>query len=545
VVFDLALATLIVIGIIYVFLRSVRITFIPAVTVPIALIGTIAAIYAAGFSINILTLLALVLATGLVVDDAIVVIRTSRASARSLGPRAAAVLGTRLVFFAVLSTTVTLAAVFIPISFFPGTAGRLFSEFGFVLAFSVTLSAFVALTLVPMLASRWIGSGHHAPSRNPIGRAVSGFGVALERLYARLLDASLNAPIGDHRALLFAGAAGRLPASPQPAHPVEPRLHPDPIRAARATSTTPPGGSAGEAIVQEFHDRGEIVNVFATAQGFGGGGFMFVTLAPWDERTRTQQEITADLNRRLQEIPGISVTAFTANSLGIRGGGQGLQFAVTGPITTRCGRRDRPAPGDGTTSLRLRPPRTTPPSRMSIWSTAPRCRCRRAGPEHIGGDQTLLGAAISAPSTSATARDLAPWRRKDDQDRAGLDPIARTESGGWCSLAGQLRGGGGRAEPPAPGPAPFGADVGDARARDRPSRGDGPGHRDCGGGAPARHGYPVHRRGEGAEPGIERRRPDLRVCAPRRPPRARGAVRELRQRRHPDRHGALRAPRWC
>src|SRR5690606_12102205 len=169
--------------------------FIPAVTVPIALFGTVGAIYMAGFSINILTLLALVLATGLVVDDAIVVIENiSRQRGLGLGARAAAVLGTRQVFFAVLSTTVTLAAVFIPISFFPGTAGRLFSEFGFVLAFAVTLSAVVALTLVPMLASRWIGTGHHAASTG-IGRAVSSFGSALERLYARLLNACLRAPI--------------------------------------------------------------------------------------------------------------------------------------------------------------------------------------------------------------------------------------------------------------------------------------------------------------------------------------------------------------
>src|SRR5262249_9816062 len=107
VLLTLALATAIVIGVIYVFLRSIRITFIPAVTVPVALIGTIAAIWLAGFSVNILTLLALVLATGLVVDDAIVVIENiaRRRAVDRLGPRAAAVLGTRQVFFAVLATT--------------------------------------------------------------------------------------------------------------------------------------------------------------------------------------------------------------------------------------------------------------------------------------------------------------------------------------------------------------------------------------------------------------------------------------------------------
>ena len=172
VIFTLLLATAIVIAIIYLFLRSLRVTFIPAVTVPIALIGTFAAIWAVGFSINILTLLALVLATGLVVDDAIVVIENiSRQRGLGLGPRAAAVLGTKQVFFAVLSTTATLCAVFIPISFFPGVAGRLFSEFGFVLAFAVLLSAFVALTLCPMLASRWIGDG--GPPAEPQSRSAA------------------------------------------------------------------------------------------------------------------------------------------------------------------------------------------------------------------------------------------------------------------------------------------------------------------------------------------------------------------------------------
>jgi HAE1 family hydrophobic/amphiphilic exporter-1 len=124
---------------------------------PVALIGTLAAIYMVGFSINILTLLAIVLATGLVVDDAIVVLENIvRRRAKGMGPRAAAVLGTREVFFAVIATTATLAAVFIPLSFLPGQVGGLFREFGFVLAFSVGLSSLVALTLCPMLASRML-----------------------------------------------------------------------------------------------------------------------------------------------------------------------------------------------------------------------------------------------------------------------------------------------------------------------------------------------------------------------------------------------------
>src|SRR5690606_7947629 len=147
----------IVLLVIFLFLQDWRATLIPGLAMPVALIGVIAAVYLAGFSINILTLLALVLATGLVVDDAIVVLENIvRRRNEGLGPRAAAVLGTREVFFAVVATTATLAAVFIPLSFLPGQMGGLFREFGFVLAFAVGLSSITALTLCPMLASRML-----------------------------------------------------------------------------------------------------------------------------------------------------------------------------------------------------------------------------------------------------------------------------------------------------------------------------------------------------------------------------------------------------
>ncbi len=336
VVLTLLIATAIVIGIIYLFLQSVRVTFIPAVTVPIALIGTLAAMWVVGFSINILTLLALVLATGLVVDDAIVVIENiSRQRSLGLGPRAAAVLGTRQVFFAVLATTATLAAVFIPISFFPGLTGSLFSEFGFVLAFAVTLSCFVALTLSPMLASRLISDKELHHRHNAIGRRVAALGEAAVRLYAHLLNAALRAPmVVVVAALLFAGAAligfNLLPSE----------LTPPEDRGFIPISISVPQGSTVdytesqmrmvEQIAAPLLKSGEATNIFSIARGNGDGGFMFMTLAPWDQRTRSQAEITSQLNRELQAIPGIQVFARTSNSLGIRGGGQGLQFAITG-----------------------------------------------------------------------------------------------------------------------------------------------------------------------------------------------------------------------
>ena len=139
---SLGLAVPIVIAVIFAFLRDWRATLIPAVSIPVALIGSIAALYLVGFSVNILTMLAFVLATGMVVDDAIVVLENIvRQRGLGLGPRAAAVIGTEEVFFAVVATTLTLIAVFVPLSFLPGQSGGLFREFGFTLAIAVTLSA--------------------------------------------------------------------------------------------------------------------------------------------------------------------------------------------------------------------------------------------------------------------------------------------------------------------------------------------------------------------------------------------------------------------
>ncbi|MEE1557207.1 MAG: efflux RND transporter permease subunit, partial [Alphaproteobacteria bacterium] len=194
VVYSLGIATLVVIAVIYTFMTAVRPTLIPAVAIPIALAGTIAVIWLLGFSINILTLLALVLATGMIVDDAIVVVENiQRQRSLGKGPLAAAVLGTRQVFFAVLATTATLISVFLPIAFLPSVAGKLFSEFGFVLAIAVAISSFVALTLCPMLAARlpadWGAVKSSAPG--PLAR----FGGAMTAGYQRLLDFTLGAPV--------------------------------------------------------------------------------------------------------------------------------------------------------------------------------------------------------------------------------------------------------------------------------------------------------------------------------------------------------------
>ncbi len=164
VLLTLALSMAVVVATIWLFMGSLRATLIPVIAIPVSLIGTIAAIWLFGFSINILTLLALVLATGLVVDDAIVVLENiQRQRSEGLRARAAAVIGTRQVFFAVVATTAVLVSVFVPISFLGGTTGLLFREFGIVLACAVIISSLVALSLVPAAAARLVkGSSSHA-----------------------------------------------------------------------------------------------------------------------------------------------------------------------------------------------------------------------------------------------------------------------------------------------------------------------------------------------------------------------------------------------
>ena len=206
----LGLSVLIVTAVIYLFLRDARATLIPIIAMPVALVGTLAAIWLVGFSINIMTLLALVLATGLVVDDAIVVLENIvRRRSEGMGARAAAVLGAEQVFFAVLATTTTLAAVFIPLSFLPGQTGGLFREFGFTLAIAVLLSSITALTLCPVLAARLLRPEVHRET------VMTRLGDRLARAYAATLRVVLAAPLVSVAvavlfALLAVASAGSL-----------------------------------------------------------------------------------------------------------------------------------------------------------------------------------------------------------------------------------------------------------------------------------------------------------------------------------------------
>lgn len=328
----LGLSAVIVLVVLYLFLRDWRATLIPALTMPVALIGTLVAIYLVGFSLNILTLLAIVLATGLVVDDAIVVLENIvRRRAEGMGPRAAAVLGTQEVFFAVLATTATLAAVFVPLSFLPGQLGGLFREFGFVLAFAVLLSSVTALTLCPMMASRMLSrqSDHDKGILGAVGRGFSGF-------YARTLRACLGNPlIVAIVAVVFSGAAYFAFTTIQ--SEITPREDRSMVM---MRLTTPQGSSLAytrdqlqrvEENLQPLRDSGEIQNIFSiSGQGSSNSAFMVMTLAPWSERTRTQNDIVQDVNAAAAKVPALRGNVFQTNSLRIRGAGSGLQMAVVG-----------------------------------------------------------------------------------------------------------------------------------------------------------------------------------------------------------------------
>jgi len=334
----LGISVTVVLFVIFMFLRDIRATIIPGVAIPVALIGTVAAIYLAGFSINILTLLALVLATGLVVDDAIVVLENIvRRRNEGMGPRAAAVLGTQEVFFAVIATTATLVAVFVPLSFLPGQAGGLFREFGFVLAISVFLSSIVALSLCPMLASRLLAAGvrleGEAERSNGLGDRI---GAIFSRLYAATLRFCLNAPsLIIIASILFAAAAFSLYGS------IKNELTPNEDRAMAFMRVSAPQGVSAdylagqlrriEALVSPLIESGDVRSTFSVSgRGGSNSGFLILGLAPWDERERSQQEILDEINALAARVPGVRAFAFQPNSLGIRGSGSGLQFAVAG-----------------------------------------------------------------------------------------------------------------------------------------------------------------------------------------------------------------------
>ena len=343
VVSSIFLAVAIVILVIILFLRSWRAVVVATVTVPISLVGTVAAIWLMNFSINTISLLALVLATGMVVDDAIVVLdNIVRRREEGIGPYAAAAKGVRQVFFAVISTTATLAAVFIPISFLPGQAGGIFSEFGYVLTFAVTISSFVALTLCPVLCALLdVGKrGADKAAQQPRPAASANAPASDKRaysLYERTVLVVLRwrylVIVG---ATVFAAFAATLYTNlPRELTPKEDRgLIIVVLRTPTSASLEYTSSQANlvEEALAPFVERGVVgaVQSIIGRRGDKSSAFVLARLIQWEDRDMSQAQIIAELQKPLNSIPGALVSLRAPNSLGIRGAGRGIQFAVSG-----------------------------------------------------------------------------------------------------------------------------------------------------------------------------------------------------------------------
>ena len=339
VLITLAISVALVILVIFVFLRSWRATLIPAVTIPVAVIGGFMGLGFLGFSINVLTLLAIILAIGLVVDDAIVMLENiQRRIDEGEKPLVAAYLGARQVAFAVIATTITLVAVFVPISFMGGNIGRLFSEFGFTLASAVVVSSFVALTLAPMLCSKWLRHSPEQEEGHRIWMASERVLGALNRGYERLLRFSLRQP----GLLLGIGLAGLVlatvifPRLPQELAPTE-------DRGVIIMPTKAPRGSTAdytEHHVRQIEERlmpyleeGTAERLFSIV-GFRGeadNAFIILGLNHWDQRDVKQQTIASELFPKLAQVPGVRSIPINPPGLGQSGFSQPVSFVIGGP----------------------------------------------------------------------------------------------------------------------------------------------------------------------------------------------------------------------
>jgi multidrug efflux pump len=322
----LAEAALIVILVIYLFLGSLRVVLIPLVAIPLSLIGVVFLILAMGFSLNLLTLLAMVIAIGLVVDDAIVVVENvHRHIEQGATPMEAALAGAREVALPVVAMTLTLAAVYAPISFIGGLTGALFSEFALTLAGAVLVSGVVALTLSPMMCSRVLKDSEHQ------GR------------FADWLDQRFHWLTGRYRGMLSACLANRgavilfaaciLISLPLLFNLAQRELAPE-----EDTGGVYVSGTAPRYANLEYTDHflNEIVKIWKEIPEFShswqviraDSNFGGITLHPWQHRTRSQQEVQAELQQKLSRIPGMEIFSFGSPPLPGSDAGLPVSFVV-------------------------------------------------------------------------------------------------------------------------------------------------------------------------------------------------------------------------
>ncbi len=319
--------------VVFVFLRTLRASIIPLVTIPVSLIGAFALMAAAGFTINTLTLLALVLAIGLVVDDAIVVLENIfRHIEEGLTPFQAAVKGAREIAFAVVAMTLTLAAVFAPLAFTPGRTGRLFVEFALTLAGAVIVSGFVALTLTPMLCSKLL---RHNPNPGWFDRTMESLLVKLTAGYRSVLGAVLNQS-WIVLVIMLASAAGSWWLFST----AKSELSPMEDRGVIILPVTAPEGSTLDYTRRYLDAVGNIAmqqpdfdRVFVFVGGGGGNssvaqGTVILRAKDWSERTRSTQEAARAMQPQLSALPGVTAFPITPPSLGQGFRSQPVNFVV-------------------------------------------------------------------------------------------------------------------------------------------------------------------------------------------------------------------------
>lgn len=351
----LAIAMGLVVLVIVGFLRSLRATLVPALAIPVSVLGTVTLLYVAGFSINVLTLLAAVLAIGLVVDDSIVVLENIERRISSGEPRlAAAARGASEVGFAVIATTIVLVAVFVPLAFLTGRVGRLFTEFGLTLAGAVVISSFTALTLGVMLSSQVLRPQRKKapkpakprkarknkpatppdasrPWFRPLSWYGSAVGIAIRWRWASVVVALA----------ITAAAAFFYDRLPRELTPVE-----DQGRFIVALEA-PEGSSLEytvrqtervEEILAEHRGEGKPIDrvISIVAPGFGGANQVntariIVRLVDWSERDISQQELVAKVGPSLRAIPGARIVPINPAGFGIRGAGEPINYAIGGP----------------------------------------------------------------------------------------------------------------------------------------------------------------------------------------------------------------------
>lgn len=331
-------AMILVIIVIYLFLGSVRAMLIPAITVPVSLLGTFIVLYALGYTINLLTLLAMILAIGMVVDDAIVMLENiHRRIEEGDSPLKAAFLGAREVAFAVIATTLVLVAVFMPITFLEGDLGKLFKEFAVTMSAAVLFSSLVALTLTPMMCSKLL-----KPSSQDswLVRKVDGIMTKVSNRYQLSLKSAMAHPILVSILVLVA-----LGSSVYLVQKVPQEFAPQEDRGSLFLMVNGPQGASYEYIesyMNEVENRlmplvetGDIKRLLIRApRGFGraadfSNGMAIIVLEDWGKR-RPVKEVIVDINKRLANLAGVQAFPVMRQAFG-RGVGKPVQFVIGGP----------------------------------------------------------------------------------------------------------------------------------------------------------------------------------------------------------------------